>query len=117
MVFSGSLDDGWPSQHGFDGSEIAEKVLSHRCFEDRVIEGGGEIHRFVTLFESFLRQNRHALTQLRGKGIRENGRSIRGQANQRSEPAERDGGEINEQMPLYRTIGYHLPDGSFPLRR
>ena len=52
-----------------------------------------------------------------GRGRGENGGSVRGKANQRSEPAERDGGEIDQQMSLCCAIRYHLLDGSFPLGR
>src|SRR5213594_937329 len=110
------IDDGCPSQHRFDCSQIPQKALAHRAFQGGVIKGR-EPTRVVGLLWLFLfRRNGHLFGQLRRQRIGENGKSVRSQTHQRREPRERDGREIDEQMPTGSRISTALPDGGFPLR-
>src|SRR5947207_20459 len=70
----------------------------------------------ILFFFSHFWQNCHIVTQLAGKGIRENGGAFCIKTNQRDEPRERDGGEIDQQMPMCRALCTSLPSSSFPLR-
>src|SRR6266446_5348807 len=116
LRFSCHINDRRASQYGFDGSQIAQKVLTHRPLEGGVIKGGKQVHALIALLLNHILHNHHVGTQLGGKGIRENGGAVCGKTNQRREPSEGDGGEIDEQMPMCRALCTLLPDGGFSLR-
>src|SRR6266496_1839262 len=116
LCLSCHIHDRGPGQHGFDGSQIAQKALSHRTFERGVIKGRQEARALIPLFLNLLRRNGPAFGQLRGKRIWENGKSVRGKTHQRRQPSQRDGGEIHEQMASGGALCASLPDRCFPLR-
>src|SRR5260370_23104643 len=79
--------------------------------------GRNDTHALVWLWLCLKRlrcSDRSVARQLRGERVWENGRGIRGNTNQRSQPGERDRREINEQMASGRTLCTPLLDSDFP---
>src|SRR5438552_4029574 len=96
------FDDRSPGQDSFNGSQILQKALSLAVWERGGIKGGQDtLPRRRLWFSLFLRALPRTLTALRhvlGKRVWENGCLVRGKTHQRSQPAEGDGGQIDQQM-------------------
>jgi hypothetical protein len=96
------LDDRSPGQDRFDGSQIPQKALSLVVWESGGIKGGQEtLPRRRLWFSLFLRAYQRTLTALCHvllERVWENESRVGGKTHQRNQPAEGDGGEIDQQM-------------------
>src|SRR5215471_6563377 len=96
------LDDRLPGSYRFDGSQIAQKALALAVWEGGGIKSGQEtLPRRRLWFSLFLRAYQRCLTALRHvllQRVWENSCLVRGKTQQRSQPTEGDGGEIDQQM-------------------